>query len=158
MPPPGLRTPPSASGCANWRPRTRAGGCRYCSGASAGRACGTTTSAFDGSTGPKGSRCGGSGASACGDRGWCTRAPTLPNQRWSLDFVRDTLADGRVFRALTLVDDCTRECPAIEVGVSLLARAPVLPADPLGERGAAWQGDGREIAQRVVGVPGVSPI
>jgi putative transposase len=46
-------------------------------------------------------------------------APTQPNQRRSLDFVRDTLADGRVFRALTLVDDCTRQCPAIEVGVSL---------------------------------------
>ncbi len=45
--------------------------------------------------------------------------PTAPNQRWSLDFIRDTRADGRVFRALTLVDDCTRECPAIEVGVSL---------------------------------------
>jgi putative transposase len=45
--------------------------------------------------------------------------PTRPNQRWSMDFVRDTLGDGRVFRALTLVDDCTRECPAIEVDFSL---------------------------------------
>jgi putative transposase len=45
--------------------------------------------------------------------------PTEPNQRWSMDFVRDTLGDGRVFRALTLVDDCTRECPVIEVDFSL---------------------------------------
>jgi hypothetical protein len=36
-----------------------------------------------------------------------------------MDFVRDTLADGRVFRAFTLVDDCTRECPVIEVDTSL---------------------------------------
>lgn len=45
--------------------------------------------------------------------------PTQPNERWSMDFVRDTLSDGRAFRALTLVDDCTRECPAIEVDLSL---------------------------------------
>jgi putative transposase len=36
-----------------------------------------------------------------------------------MDFVRDTLADGRVFRAFTLVDDYTRECPVIEVDTSL---------------------------------------
>lgn len=35
-------------------------------------------------------------------------AVTAPNERWSMDFVRDTLASGRVFRAFTLVDDCTR--------------------------------------------------
>ena len=45
--------------------------------------------------------------------------PTRANERWSMDFVRDTLGDGRAFRALTIVDDCTRECPAIEVDVSL---------------------------------------
>ena len=45
--------------------------------------------------------------------------PTRPNERWSMDFVRDTLGDGRVFRCFTLVDDCTRECPAIEVDFSL---------------------------------------
>src|SRR6266540_3134784 len=36
-----------------------------------------------------------------------------------MDFVRDTLSDGRSFRALTIVDTCTRECPAIEVDVGL---------------------------------------
>jgi putative transposase len=46
-------------------------------------------------------------------------AVMAPNERWSMDFVRDTLADGRVFRAFTLVDDCTRECPVIEVDTSL---------------------------------------
>lgn len=33
-----------------------------------------------------------------------------PNQRWSMDFVSDRLADGRWFRILTVVDQCTREC------------------------------------------------
>ena len=46
-----------------------------------------------------------------------TRAPmTLPqgpNQRWSLDFVSDMLADGRRFRVLVVVDDFTRECLAL---------------------------------------------
>jgi putative transposase len=44
---------------------------------------------------------------------------TAANMRWSMDFVRDTLRDGRVFRAFTLVDDFTRECPVIEVDTSL---------------------------------------
>lgn len=45
--------------------------------------------------------------------------PTRANERWSMDFVSDALGDGRKFRSLTLVDDLTRECPAIEVDVSL---------------------------------------
>lgn len=36
-----------------------------------------------------------------------------------MDFMRDTLADGRVFRVLNIVDDYTRECLAIEVDTSL---------------------------------------
>jgi putative transposase len=52
-----------------------------------------------------------------------TRAPmTLPiriNQRWSLDFVSDTLSDGRRFRILCIVDDFSRECLAATVDTSL---------------------------------------
>jgi putative transposase len=44
---------------------------------------------------------------------------TQPNQEWSLDFMSDTLASGRVFRTLNVLDDCTRECLAIEVDTSL---------------------------------------
>jgi putative transposase len=47
------------------------------------------------------------------------RKPSGPNQVWSLDFVADQLADGRRFRALTIVDVFTRECLAIEAGQSL---------------------------------------
>ena len=35
--------------------------------------------------------------------------PTAPNEVWSLDFVADQLADGRRFRALTIMDVFTRE-------------------------------------------------
>jgi putative transposase len=41
------------------------------------------------------------------------------NEIWSTDFVADALFDGRHFRALTVVDNYTRECLAIEVGRSL---------------------------------------
>ena len=36
--------------------------------------------------------------------------PTAANDRWLLDFVSDQFSDGRRFRVLTVVDDCTREC------------------------------------------------
>ena len=36
-----------------------------------------------------------------------------------MDFVSDGLAGGRRFRCLTIVDDCTRECVAIEVDTSI---------------------------------------
>jgi len=42
-----------------------------------------------------------------------------PNQLWSMDFVSDALFNGNKFRALTLVDNFTRECLVIEVGQSL---------------------------------------
>jgi putative transposase len=42
-----------------------------------------------------------------------------PQERWSMDFLTDSLADGRRFRVLTIVDTVSRVSPAIEVGVSL---------------------------------------
>ena len=52
-----------------------------------------------------------------------TRAPLVlphgPNQRWSLDFVSDTLTDSRRFRILAVVDDFTRECIALVADTSL---------------------------------------
>lgn len=45
--------------------------------------------------------------------------PDAPDVRWSMDFVRDTTASGRVFRALTMVDDFTREALVIDVDTSL---------------------------------------
>ncbi len=45
--------------------------------------------------------------------------PSVANLSWSMDFVSDGLADGRRLRCLTIVDDCTRECVAIEVDTSI---------------------------------------
>jgi putative transposase len=45
--------------------------------------------------------------------------PRGPNERWSMDFMTDSLATGRRFRTLNMVDDYTRECLRIEVDTSL---------------------------------------
>ncbi|HEY2805433.1 MAG TPA: IS3 family transposase [Gemmatimonadales bacterium] len=45
--------------------------------------------------------------------------PTQADERWSMDFMRDTLADGRPYRIWTLVDDATREAPLLVVDRSL---------------------------------------
>jgi putative transposase len=46
-------------------------------------------------------------------------APVAANQRWSLDFLSDQLTDGRRFRILAVVDDCTRECLVLAADTSL---------------------------------------
>ena len=45
--------------------------------------------------------------------------PQGPNQRWSLDFVSDSLSCGRRFRILNVIDDFSRECLAAVVDTSL---------------------------------------
>ncbi len=45
--------------------------------------------------------------------------PARPNERWSLDFVSDSFTDGRRFRILAVVDDCTRECLVLVADTSL---------------------------------------
>ena len=46
--------------------------------------------------------------------------PTKRDERWSIDFVSDQLANGRRFRVLNIVDDFTRECVGqlIETSIS----------------------------------------
>lgn len=46
-------------------------------------------------------------------------APDGPNQVWAYDFVHDVCANGQKIKALTVVDEWTRECHAIEVGTSI---------------------------------------
>jgi putative transposase len=52
-------------------------------------------------------------------RGNAVLPVSRPNERWSLDFVHDVLANGRKFRALTIIDDFTGEAIGIEVDFSL---------------------------------------
>ena len=43
-----------------------------------------------------------------------TSGATCANQCWSMDFVSDKFADGHSFRILTVIDQFTRECVALE--------------------------------------------
>jgi putative transposase len=52
-------------------------------------------------------------------------AATRAHERWSMDFVHDTLMDGRTFRVLTVVDQWSRWSPLLEVGQSLSGRSVV---------------------------------
>jgi len=74
---------------------------------------------------------------------------TEANMRWSMDFVMDSLADGRRFRTLNIVDEFTRECVAIEVDTSIsglrvvrvleqLARTRGLPAEIVVDNGTEF--------------------
>jgi putative transposase len=58
---------------------------------------------------------------------------TCSNQHWGMDFVSDSLADGRSFRALAIVDHFTRECPVIEVDLSLPGARVVRVLEQLAE-------------------------
>lgn len=45
-----------------------------------------------------------------------------PNSRWSMDFVCDRTRSGGNIRILTLIDEVTRECLALEVDSSITGR------------------------------------
>ena len=52
--------------------------------------------------------------------GSCIRLrPEYKNHVWSYDFVYDRTRDGRAFRMLTILDEYSRECLAIDVGRKL---------------------------------------
>jgi len=50
--------------------------------------------------------------------------PDRPNGCWSLDFVHDQMTDGRRFRVLVIVDDCTRECLGLVPDTSPFGTTP----------------------------------
>ena len=62
--------------------------------------------------------------------------PLRPNERWSLDFVSDQMTDGRRFRILAVVDDCTRECLALVADTSLSGARVARELDTI----IAWRG------------------
>jgi putative transposase len=47
------------------------------------------------------------------------QVPERPNERWSLDFMSDQLADYRRFRILNIVDDHSKFCPGQIVDLSI---------------------------------------
>jgi putative transposase len=60
--------------------------------------------------------------------------PRQPHERWSMDFMGDTLANGRTFRTLNIVDDGSRECVAIEVDLGLCGQRVARVLDRVAQR------------------------
>lgn len=60
---------------------------------------------------------------------------TKPNQRWSMDFVSDQLANGRRFSTLNVVDDYLREVVGQAVAVSISGRQVACFLSHLAETG-----------------------
>ena len=61
------------------------------------------------------------------DKPGARSVPTAPNHVWSIDFMSDSLADGRTLRTFNVLDDYNREGLGIEVDLSL----PSLGLNPL---------------------------
>jgi putative transposase len=62
--------------------------------------------------------------------------PGRANQTWSLDFMSDSLSNGRTFRTLNVIDDFNREALWIEVDTSLPAERVVRVLEQL----LLWRG------------------
>ena len=60
--------------------------------------------------------------------------PSRPNERWSVDFMSDQLANGRRFRTLNLVDDYSRKCVGQIVDTSISGARLARYLNELGER------------------------
>jgi putative transposase len=58
-------------------------------------------------------------------------SPIRPNVLWALDFQFDTTVDGRTIKMLNVIDEFTRECPAIEVDRRIDADGVVAVLDRL---------------------------
>jgi putative transposase len=62
--------------------------------------------------------------------------PAQRNETWSLDFMSDSLSNGRTFRTLNVIDDFNREALWIEVDTSLPAERVVRVLEQL----LSWRG------------------
>ena len=79
---------------------------------------------------------------------------TAPNERWSMDFMSERVANGRWFRILTVVDQFTRECLCLLADQSLTGSQVAQALEPLvAQRGtprAITVDNGSEFASRVM--------
>lgn len=62
-------------------------------------------------------------------RGAPLRRADRPNEIWTMDFVSDRLLHGRVFRALTLLDECSRYALAVQPEFSYPSASVVCTLD-----------------------------
>lgn len=79
---------------------------------------------------------------------------TAPNQRWSMDFMSERVADGRWFRIFTVVDQFTRECLCLVADQSLTGEKVAQALEPVvAQRGAPRSitvDNGSEFASRIM--------
>jgi putative transposase len=79
-----------------------------------------------------------------------------PNQRWSMDFVAQRLADGRWIRVLTVVDQYTRECLTLHADTALSGEKVATALDEvIASRGAPQSitvDNGTEFASKAMDV------
>jgi putative transposase len=69
-------------------------------------------------------------------RGNAISPVSAANERWSLDFMLDTLASGRKIRTLMVIDDFTRECLGFEVERGFSSRRVIAALEAIAfERG-----------------------
>ncbi|MGH8114495.1 MAG: IS3 family transposase [Rhodanobacteraceae bacterium] len=80
--------------------------------------------------------------------------PIRPNQCWSLDFMGDSLVDGRSYRTLNVLDDYARDALVIEIDLSLTARRVVRVLDRLcdeyGQPDVIRSDNGPELRSQVI--------
>jgi len=80
--------------------------------------------------------------------------PDLPGQVWSLDFLSDALSDGRRFRVLGVMDQCSRECLTLVADTSICGARVVRELDALvqqhGPPLSIVSDNGTELTSRVV--------
>ena len=85
-----------------------------------------------------------------------SRQAVGPNQKWSMDFVAQRLADGRWIRVLTVVDQFTRECLVLHADTALSGEKVALALDAVVARRGAPQSitvdNGTEFASRAMDV------
>lgn len=62
--------------------------------------------------------------------------PPRANQVWSMDFMSDSLSDGRSLRTFNVIDDYNRECLAIDVDLSMPSQRVTRALDQVIE----WRG------------------
>src|SRR5690606_14836132 len=69
--------------------------------------------------------------------------PQAINEMWSMDFMHDTLEDGRAFRLFNLIDDFNREGLCIEVDFSLPAERVIRALNNVIE----WRSEERRVGK-----------